>query len=96
MTMCGYVNETFLNLILYLFSKLPSSLTKGYDPVHIPSLHRWYISRQNLSRRGAPSNGGNGLFPLRFRLINHILSNDIEYFQNTRVRWSPSFCNSSS
>jgi len=22
-----------------------SSLTKGYDPVHIPSLHPWYISR---------------------------------------------------
>jgi len=24
-----------------------SSLTKGYDPVHIPSLHPWYISQQN-------------------------------------------------
>jgi len=24
------------------------------------------------------------------------MSNDIEYFQNTRVRWSPSCCNCSS
>jgi len=39
--------------LLYLES---SSLTKGYDPVHIPSLHPWYISRQNRSLRGGGAN----------------------------------------
>jgi len=32
----------------YLYEKLcadSSSLTKDYDPVHIPSLHPWYISK---------------------------------------------------
>jgi len=48
-----------------------SSLTKGYDPVHIPSLHPWYISRQ--IPREAPSNGGYEWFPLRFRLINTLV-----------------------
>jgi len=56
------------------------------------SLHPWYISRQIRNARGAPSNGGYELFPS----YKHTLLNDIGYLQITRVRWSPSCCNSSS
>jgi len=63
-------SQLYLNFLRTLALLLPSSLIKGYDPVHIPSLHPWYISWQIWSPRGVPSNGGYELFPLRFRLIN--------------------------
>jgi len=60
----------------------------------MPSLHSSYISRQIRSPRGAPSNRWYELFSLKIPSSFTILSNNIGYFQNTRVKRSPSCCNS--